>query len=467
MKKLQRYHISAGSFYVGGKSPMILKAYLGTCVGIALYDDQVGVGGLIHLLLPEPVSQNILDTPEKYASTGLPIFLKALYDLGAVRENLKACIAGGALVGPINEQDLALDIGGRTAETALKILKNENIPVTFSETGGFFSCCLSLDMDRLKPEIKPGVSEIDSSAAEIPNQPNAEAIDQTIKKLQPIPQITLKVLRIINEDTYNIAEIAEEIRMDQVISARVLKFCNSVMFPTITRIESLDEALILMGQEFLVRSILMVTVDQLFKTSSMGYSLCKGGLFYHALGTAVTAEKIALITGKIPPPIAYTAGLLHDIGKVVLDQHVAASHPMFYRSLAETSDILKAEHRTLGTTHTEAGQRLALKWNFPDSLVESIQYHHHPEHSHTQRILTHIVYLADLLMSRFNSGLELECICTKGLSSRLGAIGISFSEFESVVDQIPGAALQTIPSLNCRKIKGTGFDTTNGKHTMN
>jgi len=110
---LKRYQVAAGSYYVGNAKSMILHAYLGTCVAVALYDTEAGIGGLIHLLLPEPISPAKTFHPEKYASVGLPIFLKALYDAGASPGKLKACIAGGALVGPLRDYDLELDIGGR------------------------------------------------------------------------------------------------------------------------------------------------------------------------------------------------------------------------------------------------------------------------------------------------------------------------------------------------------------------
>ena len=80
MNHLRKHHVASGSFYVSRNTPLILQAFLGTCVGVALYDEEAGVGGLVHLLLPEPVSETITYQPEKYASTGLPIFLRALYD---------------------------------------------------------------------------------------------------------------------------------------------------------------------------------------------------------------------------------------------------------------------------------------------------------------------------------------------------------------------------------------------------
>jgi len=152
---LRHYHVAAGNYYVSNAKKLILHAYLGTCVGVALYDSEAGVGGLIHLLLPEPISQGETFCPEKYASIGFPIFLKALYDAGASPEKLKACIAGGALVGPLKNYDLDLDIGGRTVERVMQFITAEKIQIEKSETGGFFTCCLSINMQTWSCCIEP------------------------------------------------------------------------------------------------------------------------------------------------------------------------------------------------------------------------------------------------------------------------------------------------------------------------
>ena len=111
MVLLRREHIPAGSFRVEKKGPVLLQAFLGTCVGVALYDEVTKIGGMIHILLPEPPSTMAPQYPEKYASTGLPLLLEELFALGVDPCNLTATIAGGALVAPLSELDIHLDIG--------------------------------------------------------------------------------------------------------------------------------------------------------------------------------------------------------------------------------------------------------------------------------------------------------------------------------------------------------------------
>jgi putative nucleotidyltransferase with HDIG domain len=426
---------------------MILEAYLGTCVGVALHDPVAGVGGMIHLLLPEPISVEDTSQPEKYASTGFPLFLQALYDAGAASENIRASIAGGALVGPIDDSDLELDIGGRTTERVMQFISDENIQVEQLETGGFFTCHLILDLNTGKCRIEPAGFDKLSADADI-KVPAPNEILKSVTDLRPIPQVALKILRIINEELYEIQNVTEEIRKDQVISARTLKLCNSVMFASRNKIESLDHALVMLGQHLMLKFVISASLNGFFTQTGQGYSLCKGGLYHHAVGTAVIAEKLASLTGKAAPSLAYTAGLLHDIGKVVLDQFINSGVSLFYRELNEAGkNFSEIEKQVLGTDHAEVGVNLALNWSFPESLVETIRYHHAPENAGKHKALVHIVYLADLLMSRFHTGLELERLNTDALATRMETIGLSISEFPKLVDHIPIQALESSPEL--------------------
>jgi putative nucleotidyltransferase with HDIG domain len=435
--------VASGTFFVGRQQALILQAFLGSCVGVAIYDAANGVGGMIHLLLPEQPVTGSSFYPEKYAATGLPLFLKALYDAGAVRKNLKATYAGGALIGPVSRQDLDLDIGGRTADWVRRILKEEGIPVVESESGGFFTCELKLDMQTWKCLIRP--IEIERMAAAQP----AGAIDltgiaQAVERIQPIPQVALKILRMLDEGNYYITQIADEIRNDQVICARTIQLCNSALFSKKRQIETLEHALIYLGPEVLAQSVISSYVKEFFTDSAHGYSLCMGGIYHHAVGTAKIAEQLSRLTDTVSPALAYTGGLLHDIGKVILDQYIAAGFPHFYRAVYKETDFLKSEKLHLGIDHTTIGSQLAERWSFPESLQDVVANHHHPEKALHAPELTHLVYLADLLMSRFLTGLELERLNTDQLDGRLARIGLSVSRFHEIVDIIPREVLEAL-----------------------
>lgn len=441
----QRFeHIAAGQFKAGANSSSIFQAFLGTCLGVALYDHTTRTGGLIHVLLPEPPGSSHGASPEKYASTGIPLLIESLRKMGCRTENLRATIAGGSLVGPVNRQDIGLDIGGRSAEIAQTVLSNEGIRIIRSETGGFFTCTLELDMATGEARIRPPWEEVFKSDTEC-SRPTIEDITNTVKSLRPIPQTALKILRMFHDERFGITDITRELSQDQVLSGQTLKICNSALFAGTLPIETLKDAVLLMGEDLLVKSVITAAVNSYYgHVRSSGYSLCKGGLFFHAVNVAATSEKLAEKSGKIPGMHAYTAGLLHDIGKVVLDQFVAASVPLLFRNLSRKGEsFLSSEKKLLGITHAEAGAILARNWRFSPALFQTIAYHHHPEKAEQEhRDMVFLVYLADLLMERFNTGVDLEKMQTGSMEAALNRLGISMSQIPEIIDQIPITGIQ-------------------------
>jgi putative nucleotidyltransferase with HDIG domain len=450
MPHLRRQPVPSGSFIVSGKKNEILEAYLGSCVGVTLRDREANVGGLIHLLLPEPTGADKDWHPENYASTGMPLFIRALCEAGASKSRLEACIAGGALVGPVSEMDLDLDIGGRTDEIVKEILALEGIPVLETETGGFFTCRLSLDLrnweSRIAPLGNPGNNVLQGPTL----RPSQMQLEKAMEEVKPIPQIALKITRMIHDLNHSLQDMADDVRQDQVISAKVIRLCHSALFGSRMAIDSIDRALVMLGEKQFLQLVVSASLENFYPENGQGYSLCKGGVYKHALGTALVCERLAGFTGKIKGDIAYTAGLLHDIGKVVLDQYVAAASPLFYRrSQLDGMDLIAVEEEQFGVTHPEVGGRLAQLWSLPEILTDVIRHHHHPERSTVNPELTHLVYLADLLMSRFLVGQELERLDTKDLVSRLQKVGIASNQLPKVVDSIPRQVFNK-PSLYSR-----------------
>lgn len=428
--------VVAGEFWVGSRGPVQLEAYLGTCVGLALFDDAAGVGGLMHLLLPEPPTPTSTYQLEKYAVTGLPFFLKALEEKGGDPKRMKACLAGGALIGPIAQQDLNLDIGGRISEITVAFLAREGIDLVQFETGGIMPTRLGLDMTSGRFSIAPAGSETMTEELALPSPSRAD-IQAAMEGLQPIPQVALRILRMVAEEDYRVADLARMVRQDQVISARTLKLCNAASFAAAGKIASVERALVFLGRNLFTRSVVAVCVQDFYCQQNSGYSLRMGGLYQHAVGTALIAEHLARRTHRLFPALAYTGGLLHDIGKVVLDQFVAARRPLFYRDLAQETNFLAAEKQHLGVGHTEVGRRLALTWKLPQPYVETITHHHFPEEAGHHEDLVHLVYLADLIMSRFHAGLELESINTEHLAQRLARLGLATGDLQPIIDGLP------------------------------
>jgi len=449
--RFPRQSVPSGSFTAGTRKKEILEAYLGSCVGVAVWDKEAGVGGIGHFLLPEPSSTNRLWQDGSYAATGLPRFLEEMAGQGASTERMEACIAGGALVGPISEMDLELDIGGRTTDVVEEILHKKGIHVREEETGGFFSCRLSLDLETLEPRIDPlGPERFQTGTPPAPI--TGEQLEKAMNSVQPIPQIALKIIRMIRQQSYDMEDLAEETRSDQVISAKVIRLCNSARFGMKT--DAIDRALVMVGEKRLLQFILAAALEGFFPENEQGYSLCKGGLYKHAMGTATASEIIANFTGRASADIAYTAGLLHDIGKVVLDQYVSSVAPLFYRRVqSEATNLRAVEHEVFGISHDVAGGLLAERWSLPGTLADVIRHHHQPEDAQVDPDLNRVVSLADLLMSRFMAGQEMEILDPRPLGPRLESLGIAPEQLSVLLEQMPWATMfeHHAPAFDQRK----------------
>jgi putative nucleotidyltransferase with HDIG domain len=430
--------VGSGKYAIATGGDEVLDAFLGTCVGVVVYDRRAQKGGLIHLLLPEPTCTAAPLEPMFYAKTGLPIFISELYRKGAARERLEACVAGGALIGPLCNKDLILDIGGRTADEVARILHREGIPIRKSEIGGYLGYRISVSSSNWETLIEPcWGSHPEVMAGAHFERPKPEEVWKAAERLAPVPQTALKVIRMINDPECSFRDISKEIITDQVLSAKTIRFCNSPFFGPRQEIGSLERALTILGDRRLLQFVVSASLEDFLSQNENGYSLCKGAMFKHALGTALISAKVAEFSGRVPADMAYTAGLLHDIGKVVLDQFMASAYPLFYRRMqAERADIVEIERELFGMSHTEAGARLAAEWRLPEVLGAAIACHHNPGSAGSHATLTHTVYLADLIMSSFMSGLEIEKLNAESIYSSLRAIGCGVDYLPRLLERV-------------------------------
>jgi putative nucleotidyltransferase with HDIG domain len=443
MSALPRTYVASGDFKIAHAGRERLEACLGTCVGVAIVDRHARVGGLFHIVLPEAVSVGQAFGMAMCARSGMPLFLDALYTAGCSPLHMEATVAGGALMGSVSRLDLDLDIGGRTVDVVNELLKEAAIQVDRSETGGLFGSKLTLNLQTLKSTIEPMAVQTSSTGIP-PEHLGVEELNRASARIRPIPQVALKIIRAVQSDDYSLQEIAREIRHDQVITAKILKTCNLAHFGANEDITSIDHALLMLGGRLVGQLTLSAAMEHFFSGVQHGYSMSRGGLYHHSVSTAIVSEQIAKLTRKAEPDIAYTAGLLHDIGKVLLDQYVAPALPLFYRDvLARGDDLLDVERALLGVSHEEAGARLAELWSFPLSLRNVIAHHTHPEQAPGDRTLTCLVYLADLLVLRFDAGHELDRIGTDGLADALQQLGLEAKFLPELIARIPWKDLTT------------------------
>jgi putative nucleotidyltransferase with HDIG domain len=335
---------------------------------------------------------------------------------------------------PVSQADLRLDIGGRTVETTRDILKNEKIQILEVEVGGYFSCCIKLDLMSWKTTIEPITMPPPRCTEVNLSRPTVRQLNEVIEGLLPIPQTALKIIRMIKDDSCSFREISREILQDQVLSARLIRMCNSISINHGLKVDSVEKALLRIGEKNLILLALSFSVENFLSHQNQGYSLCKGGIFHHSIWTAGISCKLAELTGAVEPAVAYTTGLLHDIGKVILDQYICGAYPLFYRQLqVNGNDLTTIEKSMFGIAHTEAGYLLASRWSMPDFVSETIMRHHEPSAAEANQSLAHLVYIADLISYRFALGHDVNKMDTSHLRSSLNAISFRVEDLPLLI----------------------------------
>lgn len=230
-------------------------------------------------------------------------------------------------------------------------------------------------------------------------QRSIECIRNAVAKHPPMPAMYHDLMVYVNSPDVDFKKLADIVRYDPGVTMNILKVVNSAAFSGATRIDSLQQAFVRLGARRLFQIILAQGVAAQLAQTFEGYDLAARMLLQHSVGVALTAESLAQHLGRQAPALLFTAGLLHDMGKIVLDPFVLKERPTLDTRLRDTdASFDEIEKDVLGVTHAEAGAWLMERWAFPAELVAAVGAHHHPENAGQYKDATLIVHLADTLI---------------------------------------------------------------------
>lgn len=226
------------------------------------------------------------------------------------------------------------------------------------------------------------------------------------EKLPPFPDVAWKVLGLIRKMA-SVKQIESVIKYDPTIAARILSLSQSAYYRRAGKVSSLQDAIVVLGNQKLVEVILAACAVHYFRGQVSGYRLNERELWRHSVSTAVLSEKLALRFRKRRVLTAYTAGLLHDIGKTVLDLYAKIYLHIDLNQIRKSGiQFIEAERRALGIDHQELGQLIARSWNFPPEVTVAIGNHHFPQKAKTDQDMAAIVYIADRLVNGMQESRE-------------------------------------------------------------
>ncbi|MBW2644281.1 MAG: HDOD domain-containing protein [Deltaproteobacteria bacterium] len=225
-----------------------------------------------------------------------------------------------------------------------------------------------------------------------------ESIIKKIDGLKPIPQVASKVMSIAEDPESSMSDLSEVIIYDTAVTANLLKVANSAYFGLSEKVDSVHQAIVLMGMDQVSNLVLLSAGSENLKDAQEGYDLETGELWKYSVSSALIARELAEEKGAKETHLIFTAALIKDIGKTILNQYVKDSFDNINALVTEQNYTFReAEKEVIGIDHAELGGMVAENWNFSPMMVEIIRNHHLPQESSISEFESSIVYMADTI----------------------------------------------------------------------
>ncbi len=265
---------------------------------------------------------------------------------------------------------------------------------------------------------------------------SVEKIIAKIDQLSPIPQVATKVMALTQNPDCGLADISKVVTYDATITANILRTVNSAAYGLKRKIETIQEAVTILGMKSLVQMVFMSVASSNLKRAYRGYDLEEGALWKHSAASAYLAGKIGESIKGVDSNLVFTATLLKDIGKILLNQYVN-NKLLEIQNLVFKNDhsFLDAERKVIGIDHAQLGGLMARKWNFSERMVSLIQNHHLSDSKDIWDREVCIVYLADTICSMMGIGTGTDGLTYRFTDEALSQLGYETGQIESFIFQ--------------------------------
>jgi putative nucleotidyltransferase with HDIG domain len=253
---------------------------------------------------------------------------------------------------------------------------------------------------------------------------------ENISALPTLPGSLKRISSMIEKPSVTLDQIGRFISNDPALTTKVLKMVNSAIYGFPGRISSISHAIMLLGLNVVKGLLLGVSVFEIMEKMM-------SGLWAHSLGCAIAAREIANKLSLKDPEEVAVAGLLHDIGKVIMILEYQKEYEEAIKKAAAAEFLIYDMEKTFFTeAHTTVGMWLAGKWNFPRNLVEVIAYHHAPQMSKLAVKETAIIHLSDILVRARGIGFAGDHFLPPVNPAAFETLGLSDNDVKDVLVKI-------------------------------
>jgi putative nucleotidyltransferase with HDIG domain len=267
-----------------------------------------------------------------------------------------------------------------------------------------------------------------------------------VRELPPVSAAALKLVSLLEDPEAGNDEAVQVLRQDPAMTAKLLRACNSPALALNEPVASVDQAVLLLGHKQICRMVVAMSLRAPLDMPLPAYAMEGSDLWQHSL-MAATAAELAVMQGidlEVDSSTAFTAGLLHDIGKLITSQFLTRQLLINMRHLvAEGRSPIEAEREVLTTDHAEVGAALAYMWRLPNPIVEAIGLHHTPPVRSTVR-LSALAFCANQIAHWSSSFIKEGEAPEAGQDSQIfSVLGLSTDQLKELVQQVVNSSSET------------------------
>lgn len=263
-----------------------------------------------------------------------------------------------------------------------------------------------------------------------------ELVNRT-SDLPSIPEAALKVVRQANDPNSSPDNVAQTLATDQALAARLLRLANSAYYGLPRQVTSLQDAVKVLGMRTVRHLAVLASTYPWLSRSLPGYDLPALMLWRHSFMVATCAQLLARKTRHVDADEAFTAGLLHDIGKIVMSAWMEDELSALMREVRlRGCSFNEAEQSAFGFTHADVGGYLAQSWNLPPVMVEAITHHHTPQSSDSINGLAHVTHLSDAVCVSLGLGVGGDGLNYYASPTAIVELSLCDADIESAADEL-------------------------------
>ena len=228
----------------------------------------------------------------------------------------------------------------------------------------------------------------------------SETLLKKIESLPTLPIVVTRIMQLVENPKTAAVEISKVVSLDPALTVKILKIVNSAYYGFPKQITTITHAIMILGFEDVKNIALGVSVFDIFKTKTakgVVEEFDRIAFWQHSIGVGACTKLLAKKLRYKNPEEAFICGILHDIGKIILDQYF---HEEFMQiiGIAKNENLLfvNAEKKVTDIEHPEIGRIVAKKWGLPQTIIDSIAFHHNPSLSEGHALLVSLVHASDV-----------------------------------------------------------------------